>query len=148
MKRFSFFVVIYIVSAFLLLSFVACGSTVCKITGCYGGIVRQGEYYSDDAQNPFTDKSTVMENDYLLEVGKAYDLIVSYTATGGSRFPVMSAENVRLRYDADALEISLVSESTGEVLRYGLICKHAVINAAVIAEVYGKYSFCLVITAG
>ncbi len=136
----------------ILLSFglMACGSTYAKVTGVMAGIGTE-EMHALEYGNALRDKDTVAENDYLLEIGEDYLLAVTYTASGGSIFPMISPDAITLKYDAEALQITPPEETSGddgyyEVVYYRLTCIKAAVNTAVIVEADGEYT-CTVIVS-
>ncbi|MCX4312350.1 MAG: hypothetical protein OSJ83_00610 [Clostridia bacterium] len=127
----------------------ACGSDYAKIYGivaCVGASEDNdptyGVYYS-----PYADKTTLAEDDYILEVGKTYHILVDYSYGGGSRVPVITdAESVIFKYDTDALEIQSVTPNDRQVKHYSLICKQAIRYSAILIEL-DEYSYTLIVSA-
>lgn len=122
----------------------ACGSTKAKIYGIHAGI---GLTESNDLfGNALADETTLAENDYILQYGRAYCFSVAYTAGGGSQYPLISADKIKLRYDDDALAIEQITESIGDVISYRLILNKSVVNTAVIVEV-DEYTCTVIVSA-
>lgn len=143
MKKLS----IFLCSLCLLMVFglTACGSTKAKIYGIHScvGLPENGNVFS----YALADENTLFENDYVLECGQTYHLLVAYSAGGGSQYPVMSANTIKLYYDDNALEINQPFESIGEVICYQLTCRESIAYTAVIVEVDGEYSSTVIISA-
>lgn len=83
----------------------ACGSTEAKIVDIWASVVLPDE--ENIHSETLTDKNTLAENDYILEVGKTYNLTVTYIAAGGSKYPgFTSTDGINLIYDSEALKIT------------------------------------------
>ena len=123
----------------------ACGSTKAKIYGIHTciGLPENGNVFN----YTLADENTPFENDYLLQCGQTYHLLVAYSAGRGSQYPVMSAKTIKLYYDDNALEINQPFESIDEVICYQLTCKNSIAYTAVIVEVEGEYSSTVIISA-
>lgn len=144
MKR--FFIALWSVCVMLLsFSLTACGSTKAKIHGIHTcvGLPENGKTFS----NTLADENTTFENDYILQYGQTYHLLVTYTAGGGSQYPVLSADNVKLYYDDNVLEIKQPVESIDDVICYQFTCKESITCTAVIIEVDGEYTTSVIISA-
>ena len=130
----------------LLLSFglTACGSTKAKINGIRScvGLPENGKVFS----STLADETTLTENDYNLQSGKTYYLLIAYSASGGSRYPAMPAEKIKLYYDDKTLEIGQALNGNDEVIYYPLTCKKEVAYAAIIVEV-DEYTYTVIINA-
>lgn len=122
----------------------ACGSDEAKIYGIHAAVVSPENDYA--FSRALADETTLFEDDYILQNGQTYHLSVGYSASGGSKYPIMSADKIKLYYDDDALEIEQASKNKGEVIRYRVTCKKAVVNTAVIVEV-DEYSYTVIISA-
>lgn len=144
MKKFS----ILLCSLCLLLSLAltGCGSTYAKITGVIAG-VGTDEESPFEYNNSLSDTETLSPNDYVLQVGKSYVLAVTYTATGGSRFPLINPEDIELKYDTEILQIEQTSEHIGDVVYYSLTCNKAAAYTAILVEVNGEYFDTVIISA-
>ena len=107
-KKLSIFVSFLLL--ILSLTLTACGSTKAKV---YGIVACIGLPEDDDAaygvyNSPYADKTTLVKDDYVLEVGKTYHILVAYSAGGGSQYPaIANPESVIFNYDTNALEINL-----------------------------------------
>lgn len=124
------------------------GSTEAKIVDIWASVVLPDE--ENIHSETLTDKNTLAENDYILEVGKTYNLTVTYIATGGSKYPgFTSTDGINLIYDSEALKIAACEQERWfySVVRYDLECNYAVSYAAIIVEVDGQYSFTVIISA-
>ena len=145
MKKISAFlcVAMFVITA-LCLS--ACGRDEAKITGIHAGVTAVG---GDGYNSQYADESTLIENDYRLQVGGKYDLTVEYTAYGGSKYPgFSSSEGVKLIFDDGTFEInSPASERFEQCLRYELICLKPCFNSVIIIEADGKYTATVIISA-
>ena len=131
MKR--FFIALWSVCVMLLsFSLTACGSTKAKIHGIHTcvGLPENGKTFSN-----------------ILQYGQTYHLLVTYTAGGGSQYPVLSADNVKLYYDDNVLEIKQPVESIDDVICYQFTCKESITCTAVIIEVDGEYTTSVIISA-
>lgn len=124
----------------------ACGSSFAKVTGIMAGIGTE-QNHPLAYGNPLRNGQTLIEDDYILQVGQSYLLSVTYTQSGGSRVCGIYADQITLRYDAEALEIAPPDEKEGMSIDYRLTCKKSVAYTAVLVEVGGEYSCILIITA-
>lgn len=135
------------------LGLTACGSTEAKIYGigaCVGLPEENGQYGIIDS--PLADKTTLAENDFVLEIGKTYNLRVDYIAGGGSQYPVLLAENFVLKYDTDIFNIVPVYDENclgeNKPLRYyNLTCKQATSYSTIIIEANEQYTCNVIISA-
>ncbi len=129
----------------LLFGLTACGSTTAKIYGIHACVElpENGNVFS----YTLADENTLFENDYVLQYGQTYHLLVAYTAGGGSQYPVMSVDAIKLYYDDNALEINQPIENIDEVICYQLTCKESIAYTAVIIEVDGEYFDTVIISA-
>ena len=146
-KKLSIFVS-FLLLIILSLTLTACGSTKAKI---YGIVACIGLPEDDDAaygvyNSPYADKTTLVEDDYVLEVGKTYHILVAYSAGGGSQYPVITnPESVIFNYDTDALEIQFVTPNDGEIKHYALTCKQAIRYSAILIEL-DEYSYTIIVS--
>lgn len=137
----------------LSLSLTACGSTEAKIYGirAFVGLPEDnGQYGITDS--PLADKTTLVENDFVLEIGKTYDLLVDYIAGGGSQYPVLFAENFVLKYAAYIFDIVPVYDENclgeNKPLRYyNLTCKQATSYSTIIIEANEQYTCNVIVSA-
>lgn len=130
------------------LTLTACGSTYAEI---YGIVACIGLPEDDDAygvyNSPFADKTTLEKNDYVLEVGKTYHILVAYSAGGGSKYPVIAnPESVIFHYDTDNLEIQSIMPNDGTIKHYALSCKQAIRYSAILIEL-DEYSYTIIVSA-
>ncbi len=147
MKKFFIFICALCI-AVLSFGLTACGTTHAKVVGIMTGVVAEHDRnYSYTYGNPLSDNETLVENDYILQVGQNYFLAVTYIQTGGSIIRSITTENITLKYDTQVLEITMPEVNEGEEVLYGLTCKNSVVNTAVIVEVDGKYCETVIISA-
>lgn len=129
------------------LTLTACGSTYAEI---YGIVACIGLPEDDDAygvyNSPFADKTTLEKNDYVLEVGKTYHILVAYSAGGGSKYPVIAnPESVIFHYDTDNLKIQSIMPNDGAIKHYALSCKQAIRYSAILIEL-DEYSYTIIVS--
>lgn len=150
MKKLS--LLVCLICVFLSMGLTACGSTAAKIYGIEACIDLPENHGVGIVETPLSDKTTLIKNDYILEVEKEYDLRVDYIAGGGSKYPVLFAEDFILKYDADIFDIKPVYDENcladNKPLKYyTLICKRAVLYATIIIEAKEQYSCNVIISA-
>ena len=125
--------------ALSLASFTACGTSEGRITGIRAGIINfgsDGDSYSKDC----IDDSTMTENDYLVNVGEQYQIVIELTYTGGSIVPGIESEaakDIKLILDDGLLHIGEPSANHG-YLYYPFECKIEFTCAAILIE-YGEF---------
>lgn len=139
-------VVVSAMCVFLCLGLTACGSTYAKITGVIAGVGTDDEHPLE-YNNSLSNTETLSPDDYVLQVGESYILAVAYTASGGSRFPLIDTENIELKYDTEILQIEQISKNIGDVVKYSLTCKKAVAYTSILVEVSGEYYYTVIISA-
>lgn len=132
--------------AVLLLGLTACGSTYAEIVGVAAVIGVEGEHPFERDEN-LCNADTLAENDYILQVGESYILAVTYIATGGSRYPIINAQDITLRYDEEIFEIVQISQDKSDPVLYSLVCKTDTAYAAILVEVGEKYCTSVIISA-
>lgn len=143
MKKIALF--LCAVCACTVLGLTACGRDYAKIVGIKAGVVPYG--VNDIHNGDLCDEDTLADNDYVLETQNEYELLVYYIATGGSRYPVIHAENVNLKYDAQLFEVTHAEETAvGDYVRYRLICKAEAVLSAILIEV-GEHFDTVIISA-
>lgn len=126
------------------LGLISCGRGYAKITGIYVCVTLPND---DLANTHLLDENTITENDYILQAGKEYDLTVTYTAYGGSRYPVLFSDNIKLHYDENYFEVSRKSnDKYMQTMRYNLVCKCDIDYAAILVEVDEKYFTSIIIS--
>ena len=135
--------ILFILCIYLSLGLIGCGRGKAEISNIYVSVVLPNE---DNYSSVLSNKSTLTENDYILQVEENYHLTVEYVASSGSQYPVMSSKNIKLYYDTDFLEISQTSEDYAKIMHYNLICKRSVAYTTIIVEVDGKYFHNIIIS--
>lgn len=115
-------------SVFFVLTFAStsCGTDEAQIHGIVARVDLPDK--TDVCDSTLADKTTLAEKDFIPEVGKTYDFVVDYIAGGGSKYPVLFAENFVLKYNADIFDTEPVSDENclGEqkpLRYYTLACK-------------------------
>lgn len=142
----KYFIALCVVSVILFsFALTACGSTYAKVVGMYA-VVGTDKNYMFGNDSPFLDSETVTDNDYILEVEQSYLLGIAYIQSGGSKLKTINAENIKLKYDTEVLEITLPEEKEGAEVYYNLICKKSVSYTAVIVEIE-EYTYTVIISA-
>lgn len=127
------------------LVFSACGTKDAKVTGIEAGITDHSE--DDFHLSAFLDNSTLIKNDYVLNVGEQYSLVVGFAYYGGSRQPGFeNADNIKLYYDSDLFQIGEPSTDTGQLI-YPLECKQDFTYTVILVEWSEKYHAEVIVSA-
>lgn len=142
MKIFSVLICI-LCTISLLFGLSACGSDEAKVSGIYVSVVIPDD---DNYSDALADGSTAIKNAYALQVGNEYDLTIEYCASGGSKYPILTIDDIVLRYNTDIFKITRPAENHMQVARFKLTCKYAVDYSAVLIEVR-EYSHSVIISA-
>lgn len=142
----KYFIALCAVSVILFsFTLTACGSTYAKVVGICAAVGTDKNYmFGNDS--PFLDSETVTDNDYILEVEQSYLFGIAYIQRGGSKLKTINAENIKLKYDTEVLEITPPEEKEGAEVYYSLICKKSVSYTTVIVEIE-EYTYTIIISA-
>jgi hypothetical protein len=137
-------------SAILAFVLTACGSTFATIYGIRACINLPETYEKYGLYDEtLADKTTLAENDFILEVGKTYILYVNYEAGRGSRYPIMYAKDLVLKYDTDLFDIEeevYDNDDSAPLKYYNLTCKQAVKYTSIIIEANEQYTYTVIIS--
>ena len=137
MKKSLRIISIIVVLLSLLLALSACGTKEAKVTGIEAGITDLDE--SDFHLSALSDDSTLSKNDYVLNVGEQYRLVVGLTYNGGSRQPGFeNANNIKLYFDSDLFQIGEPNANSGQLI-YPLECKQNFAYTVILVEGSEEY---------
>ena len=136
-KRLCIISLIAVLLSLLSVSFSACGTKDAKVTGIEAGIIGLNE--NDFHLSTLSDNTTLNNNDYVLNVGEQYRLVVGFTYYGGSRQPgFWHGNDIKLYFDSNLFQIGEPSADTGQLI-YPLECKQDFTYAAILIELSEQY---------